>query len=67
MRAAVYYGPNKVSVEDVAIPAPGPGQVQLQVGFNGPYQVDENNDSVSVYDAFLGAPRTYGATLRMRY
>jgi (R,R)-butanediol dehydrogenase/meso-butanediol dehydrogenase/diacetyl reductase len=35
MRAAVYYGPNKVSVEDVAIPAPGPGQVQLQVGFNG--------------------------------
>lgn len=35
MRAAVYYGPNKVSVEDVAIPTPGPGQVQLQVGFNG--------------------------------
>ena len=35
MRAAVYYGPNKVSVEDVAIPAPGPGTVQLQVGFNG--------------------------------
>lgn len=35
MRAAVYYGPNKVSVEDVAIPAPGPGQVQLQIGFNG--------------------------------
>jgi (R,R)-butanediol dehydrogenase/meso-butanediol dehydrogenase/diacetyl reductase len=31
----VYYGPNKVSVEDVAIPTPGPGQVQLQVGFNG--------------------------------
>ncbi len=35
MRAAVYYGPHKVSVEDVAIPTPGPGQVQLQVGFNG--------------------------------
>ncbi|RUP32890.1 MAG: 2,3-butanediol dehydrogenase [Mycolicibacterium sp.] len=35
MRAAVYYGPNKVSVEDVAVPTPGPGQVQLQVGFNG--------------------------------
>jgi outer membrane receptor protein involved in Fe transport len=39
----------------------------LQVGFNGPYQVDENNDAVSVYDAFLGAPRTYGATLRFKY
>ncbi|MCR5880398.1 TonB-dependent receptor [Phenylobacterium sp. J367] len=39
----------------------------VQVGFNGPYQVDENNDSVSVYDAFLGAPRTVGATLRFRY
>jgi outer membrane receptor protein involved in Fe transport len=39
----------------------------VQVGFNGPFQVDEANDSVSVYDAFLGAPRTYGVTLRMRY
>ena len=39
----------------------------LQVGFNGPFQVDENNDAISVYDAFLGAPRTYGVTLRMRY
>ena len=35
MRAAVYYGPNKVAVEDVAVPTPGPGTVQLQVGFNG--------------------------------
>jgi outer membrane receptor protein involved in Fe transport len=39
----------------------------LQVGFNGPFQVDEANDAVSVYDAFLGAPRTFGATLRLRY
>ncbi|MFC3080055.1 TonB-dependent receptor [Phenylobacterium terrae] len=39
----------------------------LQVGFNGPFQVDENNDAVSVYNAFLGAPRTVGATLRLRY
>ncbi|WP_337187206.1 TonB-dependent receptor [Phenylobacterium sp.] len=39
----------------------------VQVGFNGPFQVDENNDSISVYDAFLGAPRTYGVTLRMKY
>ncbi len=39
----------------------------IQVGFNGPYQVDENNDSISVYDAFLGAPRTYGVTLRLQY
>jgi outer membrane receptor protein involved in Fe transport len=39
----------------------------LQVGFNGPFQVDENNDSISVYNAFLGAPRTVGATLRTSY
>jgi outer membrane receptor protein involved in Fe transport len=39
----------------------------VQVGFNGPYQVDENNDAVSVYDAFLGAPRTFGATVRFKY
>ena len=38
-----------------------------QVGFNGLYQVDLNDDTISVYDAFLGAPRTWGATLRMRY
>ncbi|CAN5337818.1 TonB-dependent receptor [soil metagenome] len=37
----------------------------LQVGFNGPFQVDENNDAISVYNAFLGAPRTYGLTLRL--
>ncbi|MUL45929.1 2,3-butanediol dehydrogenase [Mycobacterium sp. CBMA293] len=35
MKAAVYYGPNKVAVEDVATPTPGPGTVQLEVGFNG--------------------------------
>ncbi|MDP3491630.1 MAG: TonB-dependent receptor [Hyphomonadaceae bacterium] len=39
----------------------------LQVGFNGPFQVDENNDSISVYNAFLSAPRTYGVTLRTSY
>jgi outer membrane receptor protein involved in Fe transport len=39
----------------------------IQVGFNGPFQVDENNDAISVYDAFLGAPRTYGVTLRLKY
>jgi outer membrane receptor protein involved in Fe transport len=42
-------------------------QDYLQVGFNGPYQVDENNDAISVYNAFLGAPRTYGVTLRSRF
>lgn len=42
-------------------------QEYLQVGFNGPFQVDENNDSVSVYNAFLGAPRTYGMTLRTKF
>ena len=39
----------------------------LQVGFNGPFQVDEANDSISVYNAFLGAPRTYGVTLRGKF
>jgi len=39
----------------------------LQVGFNGPFQVDEANDNISVYDAFLGAPRTYGITLRTKF
>lgn len=38
-----------------------------QVGFNGPFQVDENNDSISVYNAFLGAPRTYGVTLKNKF
>lgn len=42
-------------------------QDYLQVGFNGPFQVDENNDAISVYNAFLGAPRTYGLTLRLTY
>ena len=41
-------------------------QNYIQVGFNGPYQVNENDDSVSVYGAFLGAPRTTGVTLRLR-
>ncbi|MBW3560492.1 MAG: TonB-dependent receptor, partial [Proteobacteria bacterium] len=39
----------------------------LQVGFNGPFQVDENNDAVSIYNAFLGQPRTLGVTLRLKY
>lgn len=46
----------------------------IQVGFNGPYQAGDagtstnaQNDAVSVYDAFLGAPRTVGLTLRSRF
>lgn len=35
MKAAVYYGPNKVEVADVPEPTPGPGTVKLEVGFNG--------------------------------
>lgn len=35
MRAAVYYGPNKVEVADVPEPSPGEGQVKVKVGFNG--------------------------------
>jgi (R,R)-butanediol dehydrogenase/meso-butanediol dehydrogenase/diacetyl reductase len=35
MRAAVYYGPNKVEVADVPEPTPTPGTVKVKVGFNG--------------------------------
>ncbi|MEK8069845.1 2,3-butanediol dehydrogenase [Rhodococcoides navarretei] len=35
MRAAVYYGPNKVEITDVPEPHPGEGQVKVKVGFNG--------------------------------
>lgn len=35
MRAAVYYGQNKVSIEDLPEPSPGPGQVKVKVSRNG--------------------------------
>ncbi|MEH3131281.1 MAG: 2,3-butanediol dehydrogenase [Mycolicibacterium neoaurum] len=35
MKAAVYYGPNKVDVTDVPEPDPGAGMVKVQVGYNG--------------------------------
>ena len=35
MRAAVYYGPNKLEIDDVAEPEVKPGTVKLKVGFNG--------------------------------
>lgn len=35
MRAAVYHGPNKVEIADVPEPAPAPGTVKLEVGYNG--------------------------------
>jgi (R,R)-butanediol dehydrogenase/meso-butanediol dehydrogenase/diacetyl reductase len=35
MRAAVYYGPNKVEIADVPEPTPGPGSVKVKVGYNG--------------------------------
>ncbi|MCV7229793.1 2,3-butanediol dehydrogenase [Mycolicibacterium komossense] len=35
MRAAVYYGPNKVEIADVPEPSPGPGTVKVKVGYNG--------------------------------
>ena len=64
----------------VAIGVPAPGELfwtvelwannlfnkdYIQVGFNGPFQVDENNDAVSVYNAFLGAPRSVVARSRV--
>ncbi|MBF4477823.1 (R,R)-butanediol dehydrogenase / meso-butanediol dehydrogenase / diacetyl reductase [Rhodococcus rhodochrous J3] len=35
MKAAVYYGPNKLEIADVPEPQPGPGTVKVKVGFNG--------------------------------
>jgi (R,R)-butanediol dehydrogenase/meso-butanediol dehydrogenase/diacetyl reductase len=35
MKAAVYYGPNKVAIDDVPEPTPQPGTVKVRVGFNG--------------------------------
>ena len=35
MKAAVYYGPNKVDVTDGPEPDPGAGMVKVQVGYNG--------------------------------
>jgi (R,R)-butanediol dehydrogenase/meso-butanediol dehydrogenase/diacetyl reductase len=35
MRAAVYYGPNKLEVADVPEPNATPGTVKVKVGFNG--------------------------------
>jgi (R,R)-butanediol dehydrogenase/meso-butanediol dehydrogenase/diacetyl reductase len=35
MRAAVYYGPNKVEIADVPEPTAGPGTVKVKVGYNG--------------------------------
>ncbi|HYE46023.1 MAG TPA: TonB-dependent receptor [Caulobacter sp.] len=46
----------------------------IQVAFNGPFQVDTSNPynptadaNISTYDAFLGAPRTWGLTLRSKF
>jgi iron complex outermembrane recepter protein len=45
-----------------------------QVAFNGPFQTDTSNpynkaadDNISTYDTFLGAPRTWGVTLRSKF
>ncbi len=35
MRAARYYGPGDVRIEEVAEPEAGPGQVKIQVAYNG--------------------------------
>ncbi|WP_328858123.1 2,3-butanediol dehydrogenase [Williamsia herbipolensis] len=35
MRAAIYHGPNKVAIDDVPVPDPGPGQVSIAVAYNG--------------------------------
>ena len=35
MKAAVYYGPNRIEVTDVPEPEPRAGTVKVQVGFNG--------------------------------
>ena len=35
MRAAVYYGVGDVRIEDVPEPTPGPGEVKIELAFNG--------------------------------
>lgn len=35
MKAAVYHGPNKLEIADVAEPQPRPGTVKVKVGYNG--------------------------------
>ena len=45
-------------------------QDYVQVGFDGPLQAlgtPEPGNPKNTYNAFLGAPRTYGATLRFRF
>jgi outer membrane receptor protein involved in Fe transport len=42
----------------------------VQVGFDGPLQAvgtSRPGDPLNTYNAFLGAPRMYGMTLRLRY
>lgn len=42
----------------------------VQVGFDGPLQAvgsPQPGDPINTYNAFLGAPATYGMTLRVRY
>lgn len=35
MKAAVYYGPHDIRVEEVAVPEPGPNDVLIEVSRNG--------------------------------
>ena len=35
MRSALYHAPHDVRIEDIDVPEPGPGQVQLRVAHNG--------------------------------
>ena len=45
-------------------------QDYVQVAFDGPLQAvgtPQPNDPLNTYNAFLGAPRMYGVTLRVRY
>ena len=42
----------------------------VQVGFDGPLQTDAAGtpgDPRNTYNAYLGAPRTYGVTFRVKY
>ncbi len=41
----------------------------VQVGFDGPLQglFPDPNNPLNTFNAFLGAPRMYGMTLRVRY
>ncbi len=55
-----------VNYKQVVINAPLQGSA-FQLNTNGTYAAYSATTDTNTYDAFMGAPRTYGMTLRLRY